>query len=570
MNTTPPHSPRSTIDSPTSTGSSTNNGSAGQPNTQISAKDKYEQLLQVSDSIMSVEMPNQMKEYISLGGQPHDVIRFLSDSYKGYAQMCNLICHWLKLTGVSDTDVSDSLANHLKDIIITKFDPKKADTIFSSSPPQWLDEMITDQKWRSLIYQLSEDHKNCLMLNFAVQRISDAGYQNEIASLSTASTYFSVFNKVFLDSLCNLIKLDEISFRQSLDEFKKVCCQHQHTYLYAQATLQNLIRSNPNAYNLKRISQELENEAMSKNKIVQRISYMMSDISAYPVIASCITALLTSNTTTTGDIIKLYNEYCKVPPPPVDYLRYPNLLEILINDLFNPQKNIQQQHRGKWIYLIAYSTTVTADGSKQNLDDTIKAIEKVHQICQSNPVGSELQSIIPLLMEYINMPVLSMGILHWIRFNLTDSVNISTYNTLNSPFYFELLREICLKHSLHRSVILTTLVEHFEFDMGLDSLQTLEIRKTILDNIVFIFACGFVIPVLDVIKEWASKIDPSLTRYFINQVLDIVEPPYSTEFMSKMTSIIEMINPISSNNENKELVSNFIDYCKQYNNSNNK
>lgn len=117
---------------------------------------------------------------------------------------------------------------HLKSLITQRFDPKKADTIwgqkvwrtcffvhsFHASPiqaaPLWLEFMISQYGWRSLLYRLSTDHKDCLMLNFAIQvctvcffsclkahaqRISDAGHQSEIASLATASTYFSVFNR---------------------------------------------------------------------------------------------------------------------------------------------------------------------------------------------------------------------------------------------------------------------------------------------------------------------------------------------------------------------------------------
>ena len=37
------------------------------------------------------------------------------------------------------------------------------------SAPEWLDVMIEHPEWRSLIYQLSEVHPSCLMLNFAIQ-----------------------------------------------------------------------------------------------------------------------------------------------------------------------------------------------------------------------------------------------------------------------------------------------------------------------------------------------------------------------------------------------------------------
>ncbi|GAM22594.1 hypothetical protein SAMD00019534_057680, partial [Acytostelium subglobosum LB1] len=88
--------------------------------------------LQVPDSIMSIDIAQTMKDYITTGGSPPDVIRFLSESYRGYAQMCNLLCSWMSCTGVSNETILATVKGHLKDIIMEKFDPKKADTIFSS------------------------------------------------------------------------------------------------------------------------------------------------------------------------------------------------------------------------------------------------------------------------------------------------------------------------------------------------------------------------------------------------------------------------------------------------------
>jgi hypothetical protein len=56
--------------------------------------------------------------------------------------------------------------------------------------------MIKEHEWRRLIYELSEQHPNGVMLQFAIQSISDAGFHTEIAELISASTYvFPVFNR---------------------------------------------------------------------------------------------------------------------------------------------------------------------------------------------------------------------------------------------------------------------------------------------------------------------------------------------------------------------------------------
>lgn len=45
--------------------------------------------------------------------------------------MANMLAEWLILAGVSVPDVQAMVENHLKDMIVKTFDPKKADTIFS-------------------------------------------------------------------------------------------------------------------------------------------------------------------------------------------------------------------------------------------------------------------------------------------------------------------------------------------------------------------------------------------------------------------------------------------------------
>lgn len=59
------------------------------------------------------------------------VVKSLSESYKGYAQMCNLMCNWLKSSGLDDASVNTIVEDQIKTIITEVFDPKKADTIFS-------------------------------------------------------------------------------------------------------------------------------------------------------------------------------------------------------------------------------------------------------------------------------------------------------------------------------------------------------------------------------------------------------------------------------------------------------
>lgn len=69
--------------------------------------------------------------YFQAGGTPEQVINQLSQNYTAVAQMANLLAEWLILAGVCVTDVQAMVENHLKDMILRTFDPKKADTIFT-------------------------------------------------------------------------------------------------------------------------------------------------------------------------------------------------------------------------------------------------------------------------------------------------------------------------------------------------------------------------------------------------------------------------------------------------------
>eukprot|EP01027_Heterolobosea_sp_BB2_P024183 GEZU01036395.1.p1 GENE.GEZU01036395.1~~GEZU01036395.1.p1 ORF type:complete len:225 (-),score=31.11 GEZU01036395.1:3-617(-) len=162
---------------------------------------KCKEVLAQPDSIMDPNILLNLKNYIQAGGRPENVIELLSTSYRGYAEMVNLICsNWLPLCGFSEEDISKLVVDHLKGVIQDNFNPKKADEIFSagaSRAPKWLEFMISSPEWRRLIYHLSEKNKDCLMLNFAIQKISEAGHQDEIATVTSAATFFRVFHRVF-------------------------------------------------------------------------------------------------------------------------------------------------------------------------------------------------------------------------------------------------------------------------------------------------------------------------------------------------------------------------------------
>jgi negative elongation factor C/D len=127
------------------------------------------------DFIMEPEIFTQLKTYFQAGGNPEQVIELLSKNYVAVAQMANLMAEWLILAGAEINDVQQQVENHLHDMILKTFDPKKADAIFAEEgeTPSWLAELIEYPTWRSLIYRLAEDYPDCLVSTRAFYFLSD-------------------------------------------------------------------------------------------------------------------------------------------------------------------------------------------------------------------------------------------------------------------------------------------------------------------------------------------------------------------------------------------------------------
>lgn len=126
--------------------------------------------------------------------------------------------------------------------------------------------MLGAPEWRQLLYELSTRYKDSLLLNYAIQRISEDGHQNEIASLSAATTYFPVYNRVLDYAFSRVLQMSEDELFNFIPEFTRMCNHGEHTYLYAQA-LSYMLAGEPNGAIFRRLSQELEKDVADKYAI---------------------------------------------------------------------------------------------------------------------------------------------------------------------------------------------------------------------------------------------------------------------------------------------------------------
>lgn len=492
--------------------------------------------------------------YFQAGGTPEQVINRLSQNYTAVAQMANLLAEWLIMAGVKVTDVQAMVENHLKDMILKTFDPKKADTIFTEEgeTPDWLTQMIRHHTWRSLIYRLAEEYPDCLMLNFTIKLISDAGYQSEITSISTAAQQIEVFSRVLKTSIAKyLTNADER--QKTIQELAKMVCHGQHTYVYSQVMIHLLALETKGGSNMKRLAQEIAKYALDNGLNITPITMALNNSSPHPGASQALTSMLSRNSLNPADITVLYRHYSSSEPPPIDLIRNPQLLDLLVDSLFKTGVKLNPEHKSKYIYLLAYAASVCESTpkngqqiskktfNKDELKTTIAAIEKVHAICNVNKGSSELIVDLSTMYQCIKYPVVAVGVIRWVE------------NTVTEPSYFKLCTDSCPVHlvildevaTLHTSLhdqILQLIIKLFESKQDeLEILVQLELRKMLLDRMVNLLARGCVVPVVKYIKQCCAKDDTdiSLIRYFVTEVLDTITHPYSKEFVELFLPMVE-------------------------------
>lgn len=271
----------------------------------------------------------------------------------------------------------------------------------------------------------------------------------------------------------------------------------------------------------------------------------------HPQACEALSSMLSRNTLNPADINVLYRNYSSTVPPPIDLIRNPQFLELLVDSLFKSGVKINQEHKSKYIYLLAYASSVCetlqkGKSGKRNLNkdelkNTITAIEKVHAVCNVNKGSTELIADLHMLYNSIRYPVVGVGIIRWVEITVTE------------PSYFKLSTDICPPHmalldevaTVHTSLhpqILSLLIRLFESKQDeLEILVQLDMRKMILDRMVNLLTRGCVVPVVKYIKQCCLRgdTDTSLIRYFVTEVLDTITHPYSPEFVQLFLPLVE-------------------------------
>ncbi|VDN01454.1 unnamed protein product [Thelazia callipaeda] len=463
-----------------------------------------------------------------------------------------MLAEWLSDATGSWKLVHECLEKSLSKLLEKRFAANLMDSKYETIEDfdEWLSELVKHSPWRKLIYKLAAQSPRSKFLKKAVQVSSAAGFQHEITDVRIAIQQVEIYSHLLLKSIDTCFRkyndgpLTE-EYEKAFSEVCHVVFYSEQTYLFTQALLHEIIVNDKNeaAIICTHLSQALQVEAHKRDyQDTFDINMALSTGSEiFGEVKQIVLTMLSKKSLNPADIIRLYDLYSSSEPPPTEFIQYPFFIDMLIDSLYCYEGNkIQSIHRSKYIFLLSYAScggSRSADGESVNeeFEQTKSAMESVLDSIRSE---RDPTRHFHLLLNAITFPSIASGILYYIHgFLLSDQI-LSDLQL----FHIVLLDEIASNHpALHIRLfeVLCAL-----YDRQSELLQPAEViiekQRIILDRFIHLLSVGFSLPVLEKINNlfYEGQIDVSLARYFAIDVLDIIDPPYSTAFVERFLPIL--------------------------------
>mmetsp|Transcript_35245 Transcript_35245/g.92212 ORF Transcript_35245/g.92212 Transcript_35245/m.92212 type:complete len:561 (+) Transcript_35245:264-1946(+) len=485
------------------------------------------------DSIMAADVAASIAKYMKESGSVGELIQMLCTNYHGYAQMSNLMESWLVMAGESEDEIRAVAQEHVRSTILSSYDDERATAAFFSADKgvvsRWVAEMIRHSEWRRLIYDLSDEYPNSLMLSYIIKQIAVAGFQREIAEIKSVSNHLDVFSAVLSDWIAEAIREDEDGLQGVLKKITAMACTSQHAYVFSQALLHSMM-DGPLEGAMRRISEEMHHTCESK-VVAGQIEFQLNGAISGPEATDAVVSIVDSGRT--GHSLRILHElYSSATPPPVEILRFPGLLDVLVDEVFVPDFDpTRVADIDRYAYVLAYAVSANdASGYPAELDSTIQAIKEVLEKLHTGILTGAGSTV---LFEYLPYPIVAGGALRWLEVVVGSPDFFATYvDHAALPPHFALLDEVCAIHPMLRDQVLELLLGFIGQTYAVDTLAAVGLKRKLLDRVLYLFASGHATQVLRRLSR--EKLDTTLLVHFLNQVLRHIAPPYSVKFFMQL------------------------------------
>ncbi|VDK18290.1 unnamed protein product [Anisakis simplex] len=218
------------------------------------------------------------------------------------------------------------------------------------------------------------------------------------------------------------------AYEKAFAELVRVVCHSEHTYLYAQTLLHVISEEEEgmSAAACSHIAQALRMVAHEREQDTSALYVALlqsNDEQIAPNLIQAMHTMMNKKCLNPADITQLYQQYVSSNPPPIELIREPLFIDMLIDSLFAYDGvKVHTDHRPKYVYLLAYAACVgekkkngVRSQARQELDTTRDAIERLVTLLES---ADDLLKELNQLLFGIRLPVVAAGLLHYLRGNL--------------------------------------------------------------------------------------------------------------------------------------------------------
>ncbi|CAL8088453.1 unnamed protein product [Calicophoron daubneyi] len=418
-----------------------------------------------------------------------------------------------------------------------------------------------------------------------------SGHSNETSgslnNLELFSDIDDLFTTVFQSE--NGLSLNEESgttsdsVAKTLRQFLDMGCHSEHGYLILQSILQCLA-ARTKGYSARYLSWLLEAEASRRNRDVSRYSVYLCGARDYPESMDAMRKILRNQELVAESVEQLYASYKKEVCPPVNLLRQPIFVALLADALFASSDRLLAEQQEEYAYLYSYTamteetiepTTdrrISSDSSR--VEEAKQEVLKASRICRQwhNMSGSgvSLRAFrdLPALLACLNCRPVSFGVFRFVRVAFRTKRVDFEFNLDTMKPYCIVVNELAETNEHLHPALLAFVTELLASSVeGMEDLSQLECKRLLVGLLVQLLCCGYVLPVIRTMHRLftLNRVDVSIARHFVTEVLKAAAPPYDTAFMAALHPLVTHpdISDGLKGGKDTEFVNEFLEYYEK-------
>ncbi|KAA0196502.1 Negative elongation factor D [Fasciolopsis buskii] len=341
-----------------------------------------------------------------------------------------------------------------------------------------------------------------------------------------------------------------------LPHFLEMGCHSEHGYLILQSILQCLA-SRIHGHSARHLSWLLEAEASRRNRDVSRYSVYFCGARDHPESMDAMRAILREQELLPGSVTLLYEEYKKDFSPPVQLLRQPIFITLLADALFATSDRLLAEQQEQFAYLYSYAAMVVESlelvtdrllgSDRSRVEEAKKEVLEASRICRqwNNMSGSGISlrafRDLPSLLDSLSCRPVAFGVFRFVRVAFrTKRVDFELNLDTMKPYCIVVNELAEVNEHLH-SALLAFVTELLASSVeGMEDLSQLEYKRMLVGLLVHLLSCGHVLPVIRTMHRLftRNRVDVSIARHFVTEVLKIAAPPYEMAFMRALHPLV--------------------------------